>query len=259
MVTHHGEALDDKTVFRRAEAALRRNALELLEQCGVKAKDIFLALGLEQEFFVVPTKAYLKRNDLRYAGRTMLGQVGAKHQQFSDHYYAKIPYEIEEILREVENEMLEIGIPLKTKHNEVANNQFEFACIYEDAGRSIDRNLFIMELLRETFKRHGYTVLLHEKPFRELNGSGKHANYSINYVTEDKKLKNLFSVPKGGDAVDLQLFKLFILLTLSSLKRNNALYFASIAVPGNEIRLGGHEAPPKIISAYLGATIDAII
>lgn len=96
---------------------MKKNAKQLLELCGVKVKDVFVALGLEQEFFVIPTKAYLKRNDLRYAGRTMMGQVGAKHQQFSDHYYAKVPYQIEDILRELEEEMLEIGIPLKTKHN----------------------------------------------------------------------------------------------------------------------------------------------
>ena len=162
----------------------------------------------------------------------MMGQMGAKHQQFSDHYYAKIPYKIENIMRELEEEMLKIGIPLKTKHNEVANNQFEFACIYEEAGHSIDRNLFTMELLEEVFAKHGYTVLLHEKPFREINGSGKHANYSINYVTPDQRMKNLFTIPKE-EGQDMQLFKLFVLLTLMSIKRNNPLYFASIAVPGN--------------------------
>lgn len=237
---------------------MKRNAKELLQLCGADVDNVFINLGLEQEFFAIPTSAYNMRNDLRYSGRTLIGQMGAKTQEFSDHYYAKIPYKIEDILNELEQEMLAIGIPLKAKHNEVAINQFEFACIYQEAGHAIDRNLFVMEILKEAFARKGYTVLLHEKPFGELNGSGKHANYSINYNTKDGKLKNLYSIPKE-EGQDMKLFKLFVLLTLSAIKRNNELYFAAIAVPGNEIRLGGHEAPPRIISAYLGQTIDALL
>jgi len=148
LVTHHGEALDDKTIFRRTEAIMKKEVSNLLQLCGAKVKDVTLFLGLEQEFFVIPTSAYLKRNDLRYCSRAMVGQVGAKNQQFSDHYYAKIPYKVESVMREVEEEMLKIGIPLKAKHNEVANNQFEFACVYQEAGHTIDRNLFVMELLK---------------------------------------------------------------------------------------------------------------
>jgi glutamine synthetase len=161
---------------------MKEAAKKMLQKIGIKCKDVFIALGLEQEFFVVPKSAYQQRQDLRYTGRTLIGSVGAKNQQFSDHYYAKLPHKIEDILKEVEGELLEIGIPFKTKHNEVANNQFEFCAIYEDAGKAIDHNLITMEILKEVFDKHGYTVLLHEKPFKELNGSGKHANWSINYV-----------------------------------------------------------------------------
>jgi len=131
---------------------------------------------------VIPKSAYNKRQDLIFTGRTLVGRVGAKNQQFSDHYFAKIPSEIEAVLREVEHEFLELGMPFKTRHNEVANNQFEYACYYTDAGKAIDQNLFAMELLKELFEKKGYMALLHEKPFMEINGSGKHANWSISYV-----------------------------------------------------------------------------
>jgi len=257
LVTHHGLALDDKTIFRKSEAVMKSSAINLLKALGINAKEIFLALGLEQEFFVIPKSAYHKRQDLLFTGRTLVGRVGAKNQQFSDHYFAKIPNEIEAVLREIESEFLEIGIPFKTRHNEVANNQFEYAAIFTDAGKAIDQNLIAMEILKELFEKKGYIALLHEKPFLELNGSGKHANWSINYVDEENKLKNLFSVPK--DQADIPLFRLFVLLTLNAIRRNNPLYFAAIAKPGNEVRLGGHEAPPRIISAYLGQTVSNVV
>lgn len=125
---------------------------------------------------------------------------------------------------------MEIGIPFKIKHNEVANNQFEFCAIYEEAGKAIFHNLITMQILKETFDRHGFAVLLHEKPFLNLNGSGKHANWSINYVGPNGEINNLFSVPQSEDK---QLFKLFVLLTLMAIRRNNALYFGAIAPPGN--------------------------
>lgn len=133
---------------------------------------------------------------------------------------------------------MEIGIPFKTKHNEVAINQFELSAIFCEAGKAIDQNLMAMEIIREVFDKNGYAALLHEKPFIEINGSGKHANWSLGYVDEEGKIKNLFSVPSKEE--DKLLFQLFILITLTALKKHNSLYFGSVAPPGNELRLGGH-------------------
>ena len=152
---------------------------------------------------------------------------------------------------------MEIGIPFKTKHNEVAINQFELSAIFCEAGKAIDQNLMAMGIIREVFDKNGYTALLHEKPFIEINGSGKHANWSLGYVDDDGKVKNLFSVPSKEE--DKLLFQLFVLITLTALKKHNSLYFGSVAPPGNEVRLGGHEAPPRIISAFLGEAVNAII
>jgi glutamine synthetase len=263
LVSHYGEALDDKGIFRKAEKVMKDTAFALLEKLGKKPKEIVLNLGLEQEFFVVPRRAYYSRPDLMFCGRALLGSVGAKNQQFSDHYYAKLPAEIEKIFWEVEKEFLEVGIALKTKHNEVALNQFEYAAVYCDAGKAIDQNLIAMQILKEAFNKGEYQVLFHEKPFLELNGSGKHANWSLGYVDKDGKVKNLFSPPSSEDEKkyeeEKQLFRLFILITLAALKNHSALFFSSVAPPGNEIRLGGHEAPPRIISAYLGRTVGDII
>lgn len=158
---------------------------------------------------------------------------------------------------------MEIGIALKTKHNEVAPNQFEYAAVFCDAGKAIDQNMVAMKILEEHFDKNGFTVLFHEKPFQEINGSGKHANWSLGFTDSNGKVINLFAPPSEKDPKkkeeETKLFRLFILITLSALKNHNALYFGSIAPPGNEIRLGGHEAPPRIISAFLGSTVNKIV
>ena len=158
---------------------------------------------------------------------------------------------------------MEIGIALKTKHNEVAPNQFEYAAVFCDAGKAIDQNLVAMKILEEHFDKKGFTVLFHEKPFQEINGSGKHANWSLGFTDSNGKVINLFAPPSEKDQSkkeeETKLFRLFILITLSALKHHNALYFGSISPPGNEIRLGGHEAPPRIISAFLGSTVNRIV
>jgi glutamine synthetase len=148
LVTHQGYALDDKTLFRECERVLKTKTSALLQTLGVPNKGIVLSLGLEQEFFVIPKDAYMKRLDIRQLGRALVGSPPPKNQQFSDHYYGKLPAKIEEVLCEVEQELLQIGIPFKTKHNEVANNQFEFCAIYEEAGKSIDHNMITMDILR---------------------------------------------------------------------------------------------------------------
>ena len=180
-----------------------------------------------------------------------------KHQQFSDHYYGKIPAKIEEALRAAEKELLEIGVPCKTRHKEVAPNQFEFCPLYEDTGKAIDHNMMLMEVLKEAFQERGLEVLLHEKPFANMNGSGKHCNWSLNYIDENGDVQNLFKIPKRKE--DVLLFRLFVLIQLKAILNHSKLYLATVGVPGNELRLGGHEAPPRIISAFLGSTVSEVL
>lgn len=151
LVTHHGEALDDKTLFRKSEKILEAKTLELLKKLNVTSSAAVMALGLEQEFFVVPKSAVDKRVDIRATGRALVGKMPAKHQQFSDHYYGKLPAKVESVLREVEQELLAIGVPCKTRHKEVAPCQFEFCPLFEEAGKSIDHNMVLMEVMKEKF------------------------------------------------------------------------------------------------------------
>jgi glutamine synthetase len=160
-------------------------------------------------------------------------------------------------LKEVEDELLELGVPVKTRHNEVAINQFEFCPLFLEAGKTIDQNMMLMEILKEAFARRGYEVLLHEKPFLNMNGSGKHHNWSLNYVDKDGKIVNLFKIPKAGQ--DPTLFKLFVLINLAAVANNNKLYMGAIGTNGNELRLGGHEAPPRIISVFCGSAVSDVI
>ena len=160
-------------------------------------------------------------------------------------------------MKEVEDELLELGVPVKTRHNEVSINQFEFCPLFLEAGKSIDQNMITMEILKESFNRRGLEVLLHEKPFLNMNGSGKHHNWSLNYIDQKGKIVNLFKVPKPDE--DPTLFKLFVLINLAAIANNSKLYLGSIAVNGNELRLGGHEAPPRIISVFLGSAVSNVI
>ena len=216
-----------------------------------------MALGLEQELFIIDSETYEKRLDIRTTGRALIGKMPPKNQQFSDHYYGKIPRKVEEAFDAVEKELLEIGIPCKTRHKEVAPNQFEFCPLFEEAGKTIDHNMILMEIMKETFHERGLEVLLHEKPFANLNGSGKHCNWSLNFVDEHGNLNNLFSIPKKKE--DVLLFRLFVLIQLKALLKNGPLHLAAVAPTGNELRLGGHEAPPRIISAFLGSTVSEIL
>lgn len=153
--------------------------------------------------------------------------------------------------------MLELGVPVKTRHNEVALNQFEFCPLFLEAGKSIDQNMILMEVLKEAFARRGFEVLLHEKPFLNMNGSGKHHNWSLNYINKEGNIVNLFKVPKVDQ--DPTLFKLFVLINLAAIANNSKLYMGAIGTNGNELRLGGHEAPPRIISVFLGSAVSNVI
>jgi glutamine synthetase len=259
LIAHNGMGLDDKTLLRRSETALEQRAIKLLEKMGIKATNISMALGMEQEFFVIPKSAYAKRIDIRSCGRALINDIPPRNQQFSDHYYAKIPAIVEDILSEVERELFEIGVPVKTRHKEVAINQFEFCPLFEDVCKAIDHNMIMMEILREAFDRHGYTALFHEKPFHHMNGSGKHCNWSLNYIDEKGKPVNVFRVPKNGTEKQKNLFKMFTLLNIQALVDYGKLYMAAISTPANELRLGGHEAPPRIISTFLGDAVTTIL
>jgi glutamine synthetase len=251
--------LDDKTLLRKSEDALEKRALKLLERMGIKAQNVSMALGMEQEFFVIPKAAYLKRIDIRQCGRALVNDVPPRNQQFSDHYYGKLPAIVEDILSEVERELFELGVPVKTRHKEVALNQFEFCPLFEDVCKAIDHNMIMMEILREAFDRHGYVALFHEKPFAHQNGSGKHCNWSLNYIDEKGKPINIFKVPKSGSEKQKNLFKMFVLLNLNAIVNNGKLYMSSISTHANELRLGGHEAPPRIISSFLGDAVTQIL
>ena len=152
---------------------------------------------------------------------------------------------------------MEIGVPCKTRHKEVAPNQFEFCPLYEDTGKAIDHNMMLMEVLKEAFQERGLEVLLHEKPFANMNGSGKHCNWSLNYIDENGDVQNLFKIPKRKE--DILLFRLFVLIQLKAILNHSKLYLTTVGVPGNELRLGGHEAPPRIISAFLGSTVSEVL
>jgi glutamine synthetase len=182
LLTHDGEALDEKSYLRRAESKLKQSTTKILSVLGEsEVKCVNYCLGIEQEFFVVRKEDYEKRLDLNQCGRSLYGQLPPRNQQFSDHYYGKLNDKMFEVLSECENELLRLGVPVKTKHKEVAVNQFEMSAYYEDAVTSVDHNMLVMDVLKSTFDRHGYTVLLHEKPFKSANGSGKHCNWSLQY------------------------------------------------------------------------------
>ena len=224
---------------------------------GVSSNAVVMALGLEQEFFVMSKEAYDKRIDIRSTGRALIGKMPPKHQQFADHYYSKLPAKVEDILTDIQKEFLEIGIPCKTRHKEVAPNQFELAPLFEEAGKTTDHNMILMEILKERFEDNGLVALFHEKPFANMNGSGKHHNWSLNCIDNAGKLVDLFSVPRDPKKIDL--FRLMILIQLKAIKDHTKLYLSSVASCGNEKRLGGHEAPPRILSVFLGEAVSKII
>lgn len=213
-------------------------------------------LGIEQEFFIIRKEEYERRLDLTQTGRTLYGQLPPRNQQFSDHYYGKISDKIFDILSECENQLLRLGVPVKTKHKEVAVNQYEMSAYFEDAVTSVDHNMLVMDVLKSTFEKHGYVVLLHEKPFKSANGSGKHCNWSLQFSREGD-FENLF---EPGEQPEKNIkFLMFLLLTLKAVQSNAGLLKASITSASNEQRMGGHEAPPCIISVFLGSYIDRLL
>lgn len=251
---YHGQALDNKTPLLRSMDALTREACEFLKLVGdVDVKRVSATLGAEQEYFLIDKSFVALRPDLLMTGRTLLGALPSRGQQLEDHYFGSIPGRIKKYMQEAEFELYKLGIPVKTRHNEVAPSQFELAPIFEDVNISADHNVLTMEVLKRVALKHGLVCLLHEKPFAGINGSGKHNNWSI----ANDKGENLLE-PGHTPHQNLR-FLAVLAVTLKAVFEHADVLRASIASPGNDHRLGANEAPPAIISVFLGELLENIL
>ena len=253
MLFRSGESLDYKTPLLRALNSVDKAATAVAKFFDEKVKHVNSFLGWEQEYFLVDEAIYLARPDLVMTGRTLMGHESAKNQQLEDHYFGSIPSRVLPFMAELEVEALKLGIPVKTRHNEVAPNQFELAPIFEEVNLANDHNLLLMSLMDRVAERHNFKVLLHEKPFKGINGSGKHNNWSM---CTDQGV-NLLS--PGKDALSNLQFITFVVNVLMAVYKHNGLLKASISSATNEHRLGGNEAPPSIVSVFLGTQINQIL
>ncbi len=252
-VAYTGEALDYKTPLIRSSAALCHVAREVCGYFDKRVKHVHTNLGWEQEYFLVDEALYNARPDLMLTGRTLMGHESAKSQQLEDHYFGAIPGRVLAFMQEVEFEALKAGIPVRTRHNEVAPNQFEMAPVYEEVNLSNDHNLLVMSIMERVAAKHHFRVLLHEKPYAGINGSGKHCNWSLETNTGINLL-----APGKNPYQNLQ-FITFLVNVLMAVQRHNGLLKASIVSATNEHRLGANEAPPAIISVFLGKQISAVL
>ena len=252
-IAYTGEALDYKTPLIRSVEALNKAAKDVCCYFDEDVKKVITYLGWEQEYFLVDEDLYSARPDLSLTERTLLGHESAKNQQLDDHYFGAIPSRVQEFMKDLEVECYKLGIPVKTRHNEVAPNQFELAPIYEECNLANDHNQLLMSVMKRISHRHNFRVLLHEKPFMGVNGSGKHCNWSMGTDTGI----NLFS--PGKDREDNLRFITFIVNSLMAVYKYNALLKGSIASATNAHRLGANEAPPAIISSFLGTQITEIL
>ncbi|MBI1751004.1 MAG: glutamine synthetase III [Acidobacteria bacterium] len=252
-VGYHGEALDHKVPLLRSMGVLSERAKEALRHFGVNAESVVAQCGPEQEYFAVDLDLAQQRPDLMFANRTLQGAKPPKGQELEDHYFGSIKERVLGFMQEVELECFKLGIPAKTRHNEVAPNQFELAPIYEAANLASDHNQLLMELLKSVGERHKLAILLHEKPFAGVNGSGKHVNWSL--ATDEGQ--NLLE-PGQTPEENLQ-FLYFLSATLKAIHTHGGLLRAAIASAGNDHRLGANEAPPAIMSAFLGGQLNHIL
>ncbi len=252
-IAYTGEALDYKTPLIRSVEALNKAAKEVCNYFNEDVHKVITYLGWEQEYFLVDEELYSARPDLSLTERTLLGHESAKNQQLDDHYFGAIPSRVQEFMKDLEVECYKLGIPVKTRHNEVAPNQFELAPIYEECNLANDHNQLLMSVMKRVSRRHNFRVLLHVKPFMGVNGSGKHCNWSMGTDTGI----NLFS--PGKDREDNLRFITFVVNTLMAVYKFNGLLKASIASATNAHRLGANEAPPAIISSFLGTQISEVL
>ena len=252
-VSYTGEALDNKTPLLRSIAAVDSAATAVCQYFDKNVNKVVATLGAEQEYFLVDSSLYAARPDLVLTGRTLFGQPPAKGQQMEDHYFGAIPQRVLEFLRDLEQDCMRLGIPVKTRHNEAALNQFEIAPIYEEANIAVDHNMLLMELMERTSARHNFKVLFHEKPFKGVNGSGKHNNWALATNTG----VNLFSPGKTPKS-NLQ-FLTFFVCAIKAVYDNADLLRACIATASNDHRLGAAEAPPAIMSIFIGTQLTAVL
>lgn len=252
-VSYTGEALDYKAPLLKALNAVDKAAVDVCQYFDKDVTKVYANLGWEQEYFLIDEALYQARPDLALTGRTLMGHSSAKDQQLEDHYFASIPERVASFMIELENEAYKLGIPIKTRHNEVAPNQFELAPIYEECNLANDHNLMIMDLMQKVARKHGFRVLLHEKPFSGINGSGKHNNWSLSTNT-GVVLYAPGKNPKGN----LQ-FLTFVVNTIYAVYKHQDILRASIMNANNSHRLGANEAPPAIISAFLGTEINKML
>ena len=252
-IAYTGEALDYKTPLLRSLAAVDRAATEVCRYFDRNVTKVFSYLGWEQEYFLVDEALWAARPDLVLTGRTLMGHESAKNQQLEDHYFGAIPERVIEFMRDLEYESLRLGIPVKTRHNEVAPNQFELAPIYEEANLANDHNQLLMTIMNKIARRHNFRILLHEKPFKGVNGSGKHNNWSLGTDTG----VNLLG-PGKTPSENLQ-FITFLVNVMAAVYRHNGLLKASIMSATNAHRLGANEAPPAIISSFLGKQLTQVL
>jgi glutamine synthetase len=252
-VAYTGEALDNKTPLLRALQALDTHATAICKYFDKNASKVYATLGWEQEYFLIDDALALSRPDILLTGRTLLGHSSAKGQQLDDHYFGSIPARAMNFMQDLEQECMLLGIPLKTRHNEVAPNQFELAPIYEEANLAVDHNSLLMDVMQKVSRRHRFKVLFHEKPFAGINGSGKHNNWSLS--TDDGV--NLLS-PGKTPMKNLQ-FLTFFINTIKAVYEYEELLRASVASESNDQRLGSNEAPPSIISVFIGSQLSEVL
>jgi len=252
-IAYTGESLDYKAPLLKSLSAVSRAAVDVCRYFNIDAKKVVAYLGVEQEYFLVDEGLYAARPDLLLTGRTLMGHEASKNQQLEDHYLGAIPERVAAFMKELEMRALEFGIPVKTLHNEVAPNQFELAPIYEECNLAVDHNMLLMSLMKTVARKHGFRVLLHEKPFKGVNGSGKHNNWSLGTDT------GVMLMSPGKTAEENLRFITFIVNTLMAVWKYDGLLKASIMSATNAHRLGGHEAPPVIISSFLGAQSTQVL
>ena len=252
-ISYTGEALDYKAPLLRALHAVNVAATDVCHYFNPDVKKVISNLGWEQEYFLVDESLYAARPDLMLTGRTLMGHDSAKNQQMDDHYFGAIPERVQAFMKDLEIQALELGIPCKTRHNEVAPNQFELAPIFEETNLAVDHNMLLMSLMKKVARHHGFRVLLHEKPFKGINGSGKHNNWSLGTDT------GILLMAPGKTPEENLRFITFIVNVLMAVYRHNGLLKASISSATNAHRLGANEAPPAIISSFLGTQLSKVL
>ena len=250
--SYTGEVLDKKTPLLRSTQALKKSVVRLMRCFGLDEEPVKVTLGVEQEYFLIDKKFHLQRPDLLQTGRTLYGAPPPKHQQLEDHYFGSIPARILAFMTDVEKELWRLGIPAKTRHNEVAPAQFELAPIFEELNLAVDHNMLTMEVLRQTADKHGLVCLLHEKPFSGINGSGKHNNWSITYGK-----RNILD--PGSNPAENAIFLTVLTAVIHALDLHSDLLRTATSGIGNDHRLGANEAPPAIISMFLGEQLEDVI